>query len=135
MYDSASTGTTGMIFLVDNGGNTNFEVQNSAGFAQGYATETNPQGVWTATRTAAAVLDMYKNGSSTSRKNGTSTSTSPATGVPFFIGARNTGGTPDNFTGDQIAIVAFGSGLTGVNAAQLHTDLNTYMTALGTNVY
>jgi hypothetical protein len=44
-------------------------------------------------------------------------------------------GTADLFSTDQIVITTMGGGMTNTRAAQFQTDLNAYMTALGTNVY
>lgn len=130
--DDASTGTASRLIPHGNGSVIVAEV-NSTGFPQ--TADTNAQGFYTVSRTGSTTTNVYKNSSSTSIFSDATASVVLSTTV-FYVGAEHLSGGVDRFfSDDQIAIVAFGAGLSGPNAAQFQTDINTYMTALGTNVY
>ena len=106
---------------------------NDSSAAVNQINNTQVRGCWTATRTGSSAIALYTNSNSTPVKTDTYSSGTPPN-LNFFVGALNLSGSAVAFSGDQIAIVHIGGGLTGANAAQLQTDLNAYMTTLGTNV-
>ena len=94
----------------------------------------NSHGMFVVSRTGASALEVYRNGSSLG------TDTDAAAGVPttysVYILTLNNQGTPhSNSVADQIAAFSVGAGLNGSEAATLSSRINTYMAALGTNVY
>jgi hypothetical protein len=96
---------------------------------------TNAQGFYTFSRTASTTTEFYKNSSSTSIFSDATASTALVS-TTFYVGAEHkSSGGNTFFSDDQVAIVAFGAGLTGAQAAQFQTILNDYMKRLGTNVY
>lgn len=132
LHDAATTGNMTALFTRTTGV-ANYDVNNSQFSAQ--VANTNAQGMYTAVRTGASAQAVYLNSSATAL--GTETQASIAlANLNFFILARNQNATPVNFLTDQVAITAIGGGMTnGTNVAQFQTDLNAYMTSLGTNVY
>lgn len=98
-------------------------------------TTSNAQGFYTISRTGSATTDVYKNSNTTAIFSPTTTSTA-LSATTFYVGAENVQVSADAFfSDDQIAVVAFGAGLSAADAAQFQTDINAYMTTLGTNVY
>jgi hypothetical protein len=132
-HAAASTGSMTALFTYTNGF-INYDL-NNAQFTAQVGGQPNAQGFFTSVRTGASAQAVYKNSSSTA----VATNTTSSIAVPalnFFIGARNQDATPVNYLSDQLAITTIGSGMTdGTNVAQFQTDLNAYMTSLGTNVY
>jgi hypothetical protein len=130
--DDAGSGAVSRI-LPHAAGNVIIAVINGTGFAQ--TADSNAQGFYTVSRTASTTTEVYKNSSSTSIFSDATASTALVS-TTFYVGAEHlSGGGNTFFSDDQIAIVAFGPGLSGANAAQFQTDVNAYMTSLGTNVY
>jgi hypothetical protein len=96
---------------------------------------TSTQGLWAASRKSSSTQEnLYKNGSLFSGPD-TSNTSSALSAQTFYILGLNQNGTPNNFSTDQVAITFMGAGLDATQAANLSSDLNAYMTALGTNVY
>ena len=137
MFDAGGNGNQGIILPLGGSSLLSYDVNNSQFTAQVTNSPANAQGFYTATRTGASVQAVYKNSNSTALATNTTASIAlPNVSPPtFYIGARNQNGTANLFSTDQIAVTVLGGGLTGANAAQLQTDINAYMTSLGTNVY
>jgi hypothetical protein len=86
----------------------------------------------TLTRTASNLRVEYKNGVSIFSDAQASTSL-PTNN--YWIGALNNAGSFSNGFVGQIAATVIGGGLTATDAANLSSRINTYMTAIGANVY
>lgn len=98
-------------------------------------TTTNAKGFYTLSRTGSTTTNVYKNSNATSIFSPTDASVA-LSATTFFIGAENVQVGADTwFSDDQIAMVAFGAGLTAAQAVQFQTDINDFMKSLGTNVY
>jgi hypothetical protein len=119
--------------LGNNFGGSDFIYEvNSTTAVGSHPAETSTRASWLMTRTGAAASAAYKNGTSLD----TDTASSGAiTSANIFIFAFNNGGTPQRFSSDQVAAVYFGAGFNDIQAANLMARLNTYMTAIGANVY
>ena len=114
-------------------GNAEFDV-NSATFSA--AASTTSQGSWFANRSAASgagALTLYRNGSSFSATSVAST------GVPttqtIWISALNNNGVLNSSGTDEIAAFWVGGGFNATDVANFSSRVNTYMAALGVNVY
>ncbi len=96
-------------------------------------TETlSPAGMLIASRTGANAAALYSNGSSVD----TNASASNALlSKSIFVLARNGNGTPTGFVSDEMSAASIGGGLTPTDATNLSSRVNTYMTAIGANVY
>jgi hypothetical protein len=117
-------------------GNITFDVNNSL-FTSQSTNAGNEQGVWTSSRTGASTIAVYHNSSATPFATA-STASSATSPFDFFILAVNTDNTAVSCIGlqnTQISITAISAGTSAADTAQFQTDLNSYMTALGTNVY
>jgi hypothetical protein len=91
----------------------------------------NSQGWYTASRTGASVIDVYKNGSSILAS--TVASTSRPT-VAIYLGARNLSGGTDNRTTRELAFASIGSGLTSGEISTLYTLVQAMQTSLSRQV-
>ncbi len=109
-----------------------YDVNSTAGWNN--ASNSASQGFWTASRVGSDV-SVYKNSSSTATATDNTSPNIATPSINFYILARNNAGTADRISGDQIAITTIGAGMSGAQSAQFQTDLNAYMTSLGTNVY
>lgn len=121
--------SSAIVYPVNNDGSNPFDQFTSlAGTAQG---------AWTSSRTGGTTLDIYRNSNSTSlnTSSGPSNSNTALVAVNFYICGTNADGTLARPSDDQISIVALGGGQSGASAALAQADFNTYMTALGSNVY
>ncbi len=137
VYDDLSTGYTSrfepysngdvIVCPLNTGGANSFDqFSNAAGTARGF---------YTVSRTGSTTTDVYRNSSASSLATRTAASATLISSS-FYIGAsRLTSAVAHRYSDDQIAVVAFGAGLSGANAAQFQTDINAYMTSIGTNVY
>lgn len=131
--DLASTGAQSVLNLLSVG-NLTYDVNEGQFTAQ--VANTTTQGFWTAVRTGASAHAVYKSSNSTAFASNTNASLALTGNVVFYVHARNQNGTANLFGSDQIALTIIGGSMTnGTNVAQFQTDFNTYMTALGTNVY
>lgn len=93
----------------------------------------NRQGAYILTRTGAAALAFYKNGSTTL---GSDTSASTAvTASTFTILAYGPPSAATDGTLDQISAAFIGAGLTSTQAFALNNRINAYMAALGVSIY
>jgi hypothetical protein len=112
------------------GGTSVYWVNDAAGItASGPA---NIQGCWIASRTSSTATALYRNGSSFA-SSGAANSVG-LVNLAMFVGALNNNGSPADFTSDQHAVFGVGAGLNGTEAANLNTDIEAYMDALGTGV-
>lgn len=114
------------------GGNVTHFLNDASGLNTGVASTSAGAGMWVGTRTASNATAAYKNGSSAGTGSGVSTF------IPsfnLFIGARNSDGSVGNETTAQIAATCWGSGLSATDAANLSSRINTFMTAIGANIY
>lgn len=116
------------------GDNTDFDL-NAITFPT--VANASSDGMFVYSRTAASgagAQTVYRNGSSI----GTSTGASDAipTTRTCYIGALNNNGTLSNGpSSDEIAAFFLSSGLNGTEASNISSRINTYMTAIGKNVY
>lgn len=131
---AATSGARSQIEPRNSGGNIAWGANNT-GNSNESASNANAQGFWTVSRTGASAQAIYKNSSSTAFASGTLASASIAAGDVFYVLATNQSGTPLSYSTDQVGVVHFGAGLSNTDAAQLQTDINTYMTSIGANVY
>jgi hypothetical protein len=103
---------------------------NGAGF--GTATGTS-QGFYVVTRTAVNARAMYNKGA---LLGGDTTGSQTVAAFPaIYALALNNNGTTVQQSSDQIAVVWLGGSLSATDNTNLSSDINTYMTSLGTNVY
>ena len=130
--DASNTGTQDIILPLSSSV-MSYDVNN--GQFSNQPANTDAQGFWTASRTGASALALYKNSNSTAFNSATTASASLASNTNFYIGARSVNNVADLFSSDQIAITTIGAGMSAANTAQFQTDLNAYMTSLGVNVY
>lgn len=117
-----------------NGGNADFGLNDNLFNS---AANANAQGMWTATRVSSSAVSLYRTdggGTATVATSGASNTTNRAV-TNFYIGADDDAGTTIGFSTDQIALVWIGGSLDATEAGNLTTDLNNYMTSLGTNVF
>jgi hypothetical protein len=109
---------------------------NTTTFALG-GVNANRQGAWIVSRTSSSTISLYgPQGSSTPLNTVTTGDTNAAgpTGVSFAI--LGLGGTSvTKFSTDQIGAAFIGGALTGTQAAAINNRINTYMKALGVNIY
>jgi hypothetical protein len=132
-HDAPSTGEATAFFAYQ-GGDWTYDI-NDAFFAnQSTNTLGQAQGLWTMVRSGSASLSLLRNSNSTPVATGTTSSAGSTSTMTAFVGAVNEG-SPVFFCTDQIAITAIGGVLTDTQIATFQTDLNAYMTSLGTNVY
>lgn len=90
-------------------------------------------GMWALTRTASNALVGYHNGSSF---RSASTASIGLPDLTFIIGATHIpAGTVVAFSADQNSAAFIGGALNATQAANLSTRINSYMAALGINVY
>jgi hypothetical protein len=93
----------------------------------------NVQGFWFCTYTASTTGVIYRNGSSFDTS---SVATTGLDTVPIWIFDQDNGGTtPVVPSGDQFSAAFIGGGLTGTDASNLSSRINTFMTAYGINVF
>jgi hypothetical protein len=85
-------------------------------------------GLYMIDRSGSNNSDLYKDGVSVD--SGVAASVAVVSGN-FFIGARNTGGSPGNYATDVISSGVFGGALSSTEHGNLYTHLQTYMTAVG----
>jgi hypothetical protein len=88
-------------------------------------------GMFTATRTSATALTIYKNGSTLGENPTATTSTTPAAhGNNWFVFAYNNSGTATDFYQHRLRAYSIGDGLTGAQVAAFYSAINTFMGAL-----
>ena len=92
---------------------------------------TNASGFWVISRTAAAVIRVYRNGSDI----GGGTSSSAALLDQMLIGlALNNTGTPSFHSTRQVSLICAGAGLTSPQVTTLTNAVETRMDAVGKGV-
>jgi hypothetical protein len=94
--------------------------------------ETTARGMTIASRTGAGATEMFRNGVSV--QTGTDASTGLSTFEYFVLGMDADGGV-SQATDDEVAAIVIGLGMNPTQAAAVSARINTYMTALGINVY
>ena len=87
------------------------------------------------TRTASNATAVYANGNTTAIGTSAAASVGPLSGASMVFFARNSNGTKSAFSSDQAAAFFFGGALTATQSVAINNRINTYMTALGINVY
>jgi hypothetical protein len=93
--------------------------------------ETNSQGFYVVNRTAASLMNGWKNGV----KSATTTEASqPPNDRKYFLGAYNNNNTPSDFSTKQCAFASIGSGLTDSEVATYYTIVEAYQTTLGRQI-
>jgi len=110
------------------------------GGTTGVSNSTNPgpttqadfgAGMFTATRTSATALTIYKNGITLGDNPTFTTSTTPAAhGNNWFVFAYNNSGTATDFYQHRLRAYSIGDGLTGAQVAAFYSAINTFMGAL-----
>lgn len=109
-------------------------INDSFDYATTYGAGGAYQGIWNITRTGASTTALYKNGSSF----GTSpnpTSTARTSRSIYLLAYNNDGGGDGGDTDDQIRCAWVGGGVTGTDAANLSSRVNTFLTAVGGQIY
>lgn len=90
--------------------------------------QTDSKGFWHYNRSAAAVLQLYRNGSEID----TSIITSTGLGtLSIYIGARHNSGATTGHSTRQYSFAYFGASLNATEANNLRTRIHNYMTSLG----
>ncbi len=89
-------------------------------------------GFFLSQRVSTTTNKFYRNGTLTQTD---SISSSSVLNTTIFIGARSNAGTPVVFSPRQIAAITIGGAMTDTEALTMANDINTYMTAIGANVY
>lgn len=87
----------------------------------------NTSGLFTVSRTAAAVTAEYKNGASVSTSTDASTI---VTNVPIYLGARDVNNAADSFGLRQCAFASVGSGLTAADAFNMYNIVQQFQIIL-----
>jgi hypothetical protein len=99
------------------------------------ADETDARGFYLGSRTAANSLFYYKNGTTIASTTGNQTQTTLSTSS-YFLSNHNNQGSPDpnNYDNKQLAFASIGDGLTGTEAGNFYTAVQTFQTTLGRQV-
>ncbi|MDE1902158.1 MAG: hypothetical protein KGI37_11065 [Alphaproteobacteria bacterium] len=93
-------------------------------------TTSSPLGAWTSSRTSSTSLSLYLNGNTTPvATSATASGSLPVNNVitVFAQGAA----TPTGFSGDGLAYIFWGKGLTATQVNQIYSRLHTYLQAVG----
>jgi hypothetical protein len=112
---------------------TAYSDQNNSANGRTSAVLTAPYGFVIGTRTANNSHVLYRNGVSIA-SSATSTSLGSLPAVTIAVCAINGNGTPANWVSNPIGMYSIGAGLTGTDATNYNTNIQTLMTALGRNV-
>lgn len=96
---------------------------------------TNCQGHWVASRTASNLVTLYKNGSSFGTNANASSAITTMTNQLRLLSNSTSGGAAASFSSDQLAAAHIGAGLSAAEASALAFRINSYMAAVGANVY
>lgn len=99
------------------------------------AANTTAQGFWQVSRTASNAMTVYRNGTAFTTNAGASGVLTNMTNAVRLLANTTTGGAPNSFSADQIAAAHIGGALTDMDLANLSNRVNSYMTAVGANVY
>jgi len=91
------------------------------------------QGYWVGSKTNTSTRFGFRNGVLNSAVT-TITDATLSPNLQFFIGARNSNGTPSTYSAKELAFVTIGLGLSQAECATLSTIVATFQTTLGRNV-
>lgn len=98
-----------------------------------FTTTNTAQGYWIGSKTSTSTRFGFRNGVLNSLVSSTNDTTASAN-FQFFIGARNSSGTPSLYTAKELAFVTIGLGLSQAECITLSTIVATFQTTLGRNV-
>lgn len=113
-------------------GNGNFGAMHDGSAAAFGSSVGTARGFYVMTRTASNARALYNRGSSLGSD---STASASISAMPeAYVLAYNNNGSAILKSSDQIAVVWIGGALDATNNTDLYTDIQAYMTALGTNV-
>jgi len=127
---TAATSSLSVLQLL-NGGLAMIDI-NDAYFSQ--VATTTAQGSWFVNRTAPASMLLYRNGTSILTVTGATILALPNASI-YVMGNNNSGTISKASNGDQFAAAWIGGGFTATDVTNFQSRLNTYMTAVGANVY
>lgn len=113
--------------LLDNSGNLQYRVNDAT---LDNVANTNSSGFYHLVRTASNAKSVYRNGSQIGST--VTTASGAINNFSLFIGCRNNGGTPLNFTDRNYSMISAGS--SAMNQSTFYTNIQTYMTSRGINV-
>lgn len=98
-----------------------------------FITTNTAQGYWVGSKTDTSTRFGFRNGVLNSLVSSLfDTTASP--NLQFFIGARNSNGTPSGYTSKELAFATIGFGLSQAECITLSTIVATFQTKLGRNV-
>ena len=98
-----------------------------------FTTTNTAQGYWIGSKTNTSTRFVFRNGVLNSAVT-TFNDTTASPNFQFFIGARNSSGTPSIYTAKELAFVTIGLGLSQAECITLSTIVATFQTTLGRNV-
>jgi len=98
-----------------------------------FTTNVTAQGYWVGSKTNTSTRFGFRNGVLNSAVT-TITDATLSPNLQFFIGARNSNGTPSTYSAKELAFVTIGLGLSQAECATLSTIVATFQTTLGRNV-
>lgn len=98
-----------------------------------FTTTNTAQGYWIGSKTNTSTRFVFRNGVLNSAVT-TFNDTTASSNFQFFIGARNSSGTPSLYTAKELAFVTIGLGLSQAECATLYTIVQNFQTTLGRNV-
>lgn len=102
---------------------------------QGGPFNANVQGNWVVTQNSSSAGVVYHTGSGGPSNLATSSTTTGVANQSMLIGATFSNTTVTGFSTDEISAAWFGSTMNATDAGNMQLRINTYMTALGKNVY
>lgn len=132
-----NTSQTTYNYIAPQNNNAGFQSTITGTSGPGSAIQNNSQGLWIVSRTASNLTSAYLNGNTTAFATSNSTSFSATPTLSFLILAAGFGtvGAPSNFSADLTSAAFIGSGWSSVTQSLIAGRINSYMTALGINVY
>ena len=114
--------------VIGNSSTSTFAARSSGILTGTFSGALTVPGLYAYSRTTSTAIRGYRNGASV----GNAGSNSSAVGTAdFFVGARNTGGTPSLYSPAQIAAAYAGAGFSDSKNECIHNALSTYMTSVG----
>jgi hypothetical protein len=119
----------GSLIEIRTSGISYYRINNNTSFIS--HSDANSLGHYIANRTASNSINAFKNGNQVA--SGSIASVTPVS-LNIFIGAFNSGGTPQFYTSKQCAFSTIGSGLTNTDASNLYSTIQTFQTTLGRQV-
>lgn len=149
VYNRASSGTGGGIHVGAQSSSNSafahyFPFTDSKAYCDEYATSpfgrANTAGTLSTafgcvlgTRTSSSLSTIYRNASSVATSSG-STGVGTLPNLEIYLFARNNAGTADQFTSHPVGAITIGSGLSGTDATNHNSRIQTLMTTAGRNV-